>query len=682
MNKSEVKLVMKELWWQRPLRVIQTNLQVKDTQKMNPEKIADDIAEMEGNTLVINVGGIYAWYQSKVKYHHINEYLPKDFDLLKEILDECHKREINVIARFDFSKTDDYVFQEKPQWFVRDPNKMPKIYGKDRMGQWSLLLSTCINAGYRNDEVAIPVINEVLDNYDIDGIFFNAPQYELCFCDTCKTKYYSIYGKPLPAEPENFEKDWPSRCLKDNIEKIYKTVKGKRPEIPVILYYNPYGDNLNDRIATADMICTEPQDVLSRGWDKIPQFWKPALSIKAGRTLENYPKPFGIIHSCPGMDWRHTGLPPAEYRFWLSQIPANGGHIWHSITGFNDTISDKRIINSIKYINCMIKKSETYMEDAEDIAQTLLLWNAQPPAEGWVEGLINTQTLFNLIADYQITLEKIKKYKVVIIPENFTINDEVADIIREYVYQGGNIILEGTSKEKLITMIDIIGIEQDIVTSEVLAASYLRLEEKNNKLQNGFENTPLLPHRGTAAYCRTRENVKVLATLVPPFAPLDAVGAPPERATILTPYTDIPMIILNQYGKGRVLLLTFQMGMLIREYKLNEHYLLMKNCIEMLTGEDNIFSMDRVNGIQVHMYKKNNYLLIHFVNGIGQRPLVNNVPYIDLNFSVKLNKNSRVKSVRSCIADEDIRYSVRDSVLKCTLGKLCVWDMIAIEIQE
>lgn len=160
------------LWWQKPLRVIQDNLQVKDTPLMDPKRIAQDISDMAANTFVVNVGGIYAWYQSRVKYHHVNEYLPKDRDLLREIIDECHQRDIRVIARFDFSKTDDHVFQEKPSWFVRNIDKTPRIYGKDRPGNWSLLLSTCLNAGYRNDELAVPVIKEVLDLYDIDGIFF------------------------------------------------------------------------------------------------------------------------------------------------------------------------------------------------------------------------------------------------------------------------------------------------------------------------------------------------------------------------------------------------------------------------------------------------------------------------------------------------------------------------------
>lgn len=49
--------------------------------------------------------------------------------------------------------------------------------------------------------------------------------------------------------------------------------------------------------------------------------------------------------------------------------------------------------------------------------------------------------------------------------------------------------------------------------------------------------------------------------------------------------------------------------------------------------------------------------------------------------SVKLPKNARVKSIRSCIADEEIKYSVQDNMLMCTLRKLDVWDMIAVEME-
>ena len=675
----------KDYWWHKPLRVIQINLQVKDTGLMDPAKIAEEIKNMAANVLVFNVGGIYAWYKSKIRYHHVNEYLPSDFDLLTGMIAECHKRDIKLVARFDFSKTDDYVFQEKPQWFVKDRDNKPIIYGKDRMGPWSLLMTTCNNAGYRNDEVAVPVIREVLENYNIDGVFLNAASYHLCFCETCKAKYYQKYGHLLPEDPKEFEPDWASSCVKETIDKIYGTMTTYSQDIPLILYYyhdnfRHFKENLYERTDDRIMICTEPQDVLSRGFKSIPQFWKPAMNIKMGRTLVQFPKPFGIIHSCPGMDWRHTGLPSDEHMFWMSQVPANGGYIWHSLTGFGDTISDKRIIKSVTAMNKMIEKAEGLMDNTSLKAQTLLLLNAKPSAEGWAEGMINTQTLFDTIIDYQVTLEKLRKYKVLIIPEDSDFSDETGDIIKKYISEGGNLIFEGSKSNKISQLLSVAGVKPGITSSDYLSASYIKFEADGAALRKDFEETPLFPHRGVVAYCEPEKDTKVLATLVPPFAPLDAVGAPPERASILSPQTDLPLMTLNEYDKGKVVFIAFQLSMLAGEYKLAEHYHLIKNTIDMLLGQDKLLYMDGINGIQAIMHEKEDMLLLHFINGIGQRPLANNTPYHDLQFTVKLPAYRKVKAVHSCIEDGTVEYSVDGDRVHCKLDILRVWDMIAIEL--
>lgn len=158
------------------MRVLQYNLQVKDTQGMVPEKIAKETVELGSNVVVMNVGGIYAWYRSRVPFHHINEYLPDDSrDLLRELIEAFHKENIRFVARFDFSIAEDKTYLNHPEWFSRTPDMQPIYRGEKRMGEWSLLLNTCALGGYRNEDVAVPVLKEVLENYDIDGIFLNAP---------------------------------------------------------------------------------------------------------------------------------------------------------------------------------------------------------------------------------------------------------------------------------------------------------------------------------------------------------------------------------------------------------------------------------------------------------------------------------------------------------------------------
>ena len=188
---------MKE-WWRGNLRVLQDNLQVADTPKMNAKQIAADTKAMHANALVVNAGGIYAWYDTEVPFHHRNEFLPAGQDLLGDLIRECHALGIRLIARFDFSKTHDYVYLHRPDWFVREPDASPRPYGALRSGNWSILYGTCINSGYRNEEVAFPVLKEAITKYDIDGVFLNAPNYEYCCCDACRKKYKQLYGKEIP----------------------------------------------------------------------------------------------------------------------------------------------------------------------------------------------------------------------------------------------------------------------------------------------------------------------------------------------------------------------------------------------------------------------------------------------------------------------------------------------------
>ena len=401
----------KTAWWNDSIRIMQYNLQVMDTPGMVPAKIAEETEKLACNVVVMNVGGIYAWYPSAVKYHHINEHLPKDRNLLKELIEEFHKRNIRFVARFDFSITDDTTYLQKPQWFARHKDKSPYYRGEKRMGNWSLFLNTCALGGYRNEEVAVPVLKEVIQNYDIDGIFLNAPMAMPCFCEKCQKKYFDTYGVKMPDDEKYFEKKWLSDCTKANIGNLYKAIKEENENIPLILYYVPFTwksktleggrdiirDSIYERYKTADLICTEAQDILSNGRHSIPSTIDPMLAMKSGQRDDEELRPFGIIHSCPGMDWRHVGLPSAEYLPWMAQIPASGGIIWHSVTGYPDTIQDKRILDTINIVDHMIVKTEEDMKGARNASEVLLLWDGEPASKSMADILAKNHVTFDLL---------------------------------------------------------------------------------------------------------------------------------------------------------------------------------------------------------------------------------------------------------------------------------------------
>jgi len=680
-------MTQKKLWWHEPLRVIQTNLQVKDTGKMDPAKIAQEIYDMGGNVLVMNVGGIYGWYPSKVPYHTVNPYLPQGFDLLERMIEECHKRGVRLVARYDFSKTSDNVYQRRPQWFSRNVDGAGQPIGVLRPGAWDLLYQTCINSGYRNEEVAVKVLTESLSRYDIDGVFFNAPHPTNCHCTACQEKYYELYGTKLPEDEKQWDKRWKSTILKDNITKLNAAVKAVKPDIPTILYYAIASDNLYERLDTCDMICAEPQDVLSLGWKEIPQSFKPALCIRLGCSEPSIPRPFGIIHSCPGMDWRHTGLPPAEYMYWMSQVPANGGQIWHSITGFADTITDKRILKCVSDINHQIAKVQPAMHGAKSNAKAAILWNmdvgdqgkafggqVQAAANGWAESLLAEQIPFDMLLPEQVCAGRLKDYALLIAPEGIP-EEGLYEAVKAFVRNGGNALIECAHTPNQWEA-ELMGINAHTQYSEYLRAAYLRFEENAEDLRSGgLENTPIIAYRGHMSYVTPKEGTEVLCTLVPPFAPMEAVGAPPERASLSVERTDLALVMQNAMGGGCVMSLSFGLSALISDLKLNEHMLLAANMVRKLLGKQLDVRTTPLRGMQLMDYAKGDMRILHVVNGVGQRPLSQNVP---IPMHMELDWAGEMPKVTSLLNDVP-QVKLEGGVLYITTAPVLTWDVLVIE---
>lgn len=676
---------MNMTWQSRDLRLVQYNLQIKDTGRMVPEEIAESVRRMNANAVVLNAGGIYAWYESKVPFHHINEYLPQEGSLLERIIECCHQRNISVIGRFDFSKADDVVYLNHPEWFVQDTAGQPVIYGSGRMGEWSLLMSTCINGGYRNREFALPVLQEALAKLEIDGIFFNAPHMERCFCENCRRKYKKIYGEELPEDHRSWRRDWSSLCLKDNMELLYEQIKALRPDMPVILYYGTYrqgegtfAENLDMRYATADFVCTEAQDILSAGKRFLPDVWKPTLNMKLGQCVPDRPAPFGIIHSCPGMDWRHSGLPSAEYEFWMSQIPAAGGWLWHSLTGFDAVITDRRLLRVAAQVNKKAQKAAEYMQDSKSAAEVLLLWNAGLSEQGFTEGLMKGRIPFDLMDVWHLDPDRMCSYPMVIVPDRFPLDTAAIRMLEDYVKRGGRIFWEKTDTEQLEEIAELLGIREEAVRGRELTAAYGVMEEAGAAYKKQLEETVYIPVRGDVLYVRKQESTETLMTLVPPFAPPDGVGAPPERASMPVLHTQIPLLLKKRIGNGCIISCFFGLSELLRTVGLEDHKQLFENCVRQLLGGEQRFDGSPLEeGIFVYPWMGKKRMYIHLVNGIGERPLRTAHVCRDISFCVHVREI--VRHVYSALDERNVFWEQKEETLTVRIDCLAVWDMIIIE---
>lgn len=671
------------------LQIIQFNLQVEDTKQMDAQKIAESVICLGANAVVLNVGGIYAWYHSQVPFHHVNEYLPKGKELLREMIQECHARGIQVIGRFDFSKTEDTTYLQHPEWFVQDEKGEPVCYGSRRMGNWSLLMSTCVNGGYRGEEFAVPVLKEAMEAFKMDGIFLNAPQMEPCFCTNCRRKYYRKYKKELPLEKANWEKDWMKSCLKENIGVLYQAVKETDNDMPFILYYGTYkrdgsarAENLDEKYQTADRICTEAQNILSDGKERLADKWKPTLNMKLGQPEVQKP-PFGIIHSCPGMDWRHTGMPAAEYEWWMSQIVPAGGEIWHSLTGFDETITDRRMLKVVKRVNEKAKAAGEAMQGASPVKQVLLLWDGSEGALGYVDAMIQSHIPFDICDVWHLEEKRMQEYPLILMPDSFPVEGSFMESLQEYVALGGKLFVQVTKKQEGISnaWYDFLGIAGNAVEGKNKEACYGIFEEEGLKLKKNMERMVYLPVKGDMLLSRKAEEWDILMTLVPPFAPKDGVGAPPERASMPVKHTELALLSERIYGKGRVMTCLFDLSKLIWKVGLEDQKLLFENCIDKLLGEDRSMDAEELpESVYMYEWETESTRLVHLVNTEGQRPVRQCHPW--QNLKLKLKEKRTVKRVGSLLEKGEVSWKQEAGWLIVTLKELKVWDMIEIKTGE
>ena len=107
-------------WWKRNnLRVIQTNLPAYEAATLNADSLLKDLEACSANTLLINAGGIMAFYPTKLPFHYTNPYMKGN--MLGDVVARCHQKGIKVIVRFDFSRVHESIFKAHHDWCYISP---------------------------------------------------------------------------------------------------------------------------------------------------------------------------------------------------------------------------------------------------------------------------------------------------------------------------------------------------------------------------------------------------------------------------------------------------------------------------------------------------------------------------------------------------------------------------------
>ena len=677
---------MNTAWWQNPLRIVQTNLQVVDTPRIKPKEVIRQLKEdLHANTIVFNAGGIYAWYPTEVPFHFVNPFM-EGRDLLGGIVEAAHESDMKVIARVDFSKTDDSTYHQHPEWFVKGPDGQPQAIGEPRYGPWSLLYATCANGPYRNEAVAYPAIREILTKYDVDGLFLNAAGFTDCHCGTCQRKYRELYGVDLPQDARQFHPSWRTRCFHDNFGGIYQVIKSVKPNVPWLCGFG-LGSDAVERTQHSDVLCSEPLDYLASGWTQQRPRWWAGMTARFGRTvMENQP-PIIIIHACPGLLWRHTTLPDHENRFWLAQVIANGGNIWHTLTGVPATQYDQRILEGVGQFNALAEANEEFLADLEPVTPVAVVASrhsirhaSSEELYGFIEALTNHQIPFSVIPEEHLTSDSLTAYEVLVLPNTSCLSDDSVAAIQQFVEREGGIVAsyesslydESGNSKGSHALGEIFGIRYEGHRLRNLSASYMRIERPGHPLVVGIGNTQLISNELDLLQVSTDADVPL--TLVPPFGVPGAVGSPPERASIPTKQTEIPIAVCQ----GRSVYFAGELGKLVWRYRMPDHQDLLANAVKAVAPRPMPIEIESPHSLQVALYRQGKRLLLHLVNATGARPLQDTIPFKDI--VIRLRVDGSASTVRTLMNSNELEFEQVGNVLTVTVSCIETWEVVCFEM--
>ena len=632
-------------WWMRePIRWLQTNLRETDA-ALDPAKFVQTVSDFNANVFLMAMGGISAFYPSRVEYHYISPYIPRGHDTFGEVLQQAHARGIRVIGRFDLSKARKDAYDAHPEWFFKRANGQPAIYN----GTYQ----ACINGGWYRQK-AIEILTEALDRYDVDGLFFNmfsnpASDYSgqplgVCQCDNCRRLFRARFGRDLPEKPDAGYQAFLRDATAGMSQTIRQLIKSKRPAAALV------GTSPD----IADIVFSESNTAVKR---PLP-LWPYASSDNVNRARNTYPQKQAInqCQSFVDFPWRFSMVPREEIRTRLWQNVANGGPAAFNIHGTLEQ-QDRTAVEAARPVFAWLKQNEKYFTGQSSAARVLLLGGG---ARGFPSSESSYRGLFRLLSEEHVPFATVdnlewmgrREAELVIAP------GEVPKELAHFVENGGNLMV-ASSAAPPFDMGRVVKLWKDP------DGAYFRIRDKT--LFPSLKNTDVAFVYGD--YLEVQASGPL--TFIPP-----SMYGPPELVHVDWKDTDAPGLILKSWGKGTVAWFPWNLGALYYLHSSEAHAGLLRDLIDRLLPRGRQLKTNAHPLVEVTLMNQGDRRLVHLVNlsGHSQTAYFSAVPMRDIDVQVK----GTFRSARAIRAGRDLPLAQAGEYARFTVPALADYELVEL----
>ena len=698
-------------WYKSVTRWGQTNITEKDPAHYDIAWWRKHWKDTQIQGVIINAGGIVAYYPSSIPLHRQAEFLDGR-DLFGELCNAAHDEKLAVFARMDSNRAHEEFYKAHPDWFAVNAQGNPYKAGE--------LYITCVNGLYYNQHIPA-ILTEIASLYHPEGFTDNSwsglGRDSICYCDNCKREFHRKTKKELPQESnwnDQVYREWIlwnyNRRLEiwDMNNRTTKSAGGKH-----CIWSGMNSGSISAQCASfrdykeicrrADIIMLDSQARSDAGG-----FQQNANTGKLIHGLLGWDKliPESMaMYQAGRPTFRLASKPVPEARMWMVEGIAGGIQPWwHYVGAYHE---DRRIYHTAEPIFRWHKVNEEFLVNRNPVATVGVVWSQQNmdfygreeaeqlvelPWRGITQALIRDRIPFIPVHADHIDSES-EHLSLLILPNLGVMTDDQVAHVRRFTEAGGGLVATGESSlynewgdiRSDYALGDLFGAhldDQRELHSQVSLRksvgetfhTYLRLEPavtgKRHPVLKGFDETDILSFGGQLAPLSIDPGAEVLMTFIPQF-PI----YPPETAWMREPETNIPGLILNaKPGYGRIAYMPADLDRQYGRYNLPDHGNLLANIIRWAVKDDIPLTVECRGLIECNLYHQRNRMILHLVNltsaGTWRQPVDEFIPIGPVKVALKLPADVPGKSLQLLVSGQIISFERESGWMHFTVSSI------------
>ncbi len=598
-------------WYQQPFRIFQTNLREIDA-GLDVSHLLDQLEHFYASAWLLNTGGIVSFYPSRLPFQHPSPWLAErpSGDLVADALQGAHARGLRLISRVDFSKLHADQYERHPDWFVHNRQNQPQIYNG--------LYSTCPSGPYYQEH-SLTILNEILERYPIDGLFFNmftfadwdysGVYHGICHCTHCRRRFKDFAGLELPSEESPADPTWADyldfrrRTVHQLSQRISEFIHDKNPHTALVLF----GD-----AGQGDVIVYEINNAVQRS---LP-FWAHQAGEMMKRAQGERPGTPVTLNSVLFLDipYRFAAEQPMHVGLRLAQTIAHGGSPYIYVIGTPDQL-DRRNHAICREMYAFHQREEADYDKLVSPAEIALIdpqrarllhpggaearLAAQTAFRGLYRCLVEAHRQFDVLTEARLAemeaQDRLSRYRLLILPAAACLSAAEAAALDAFVARGGRLLATWDT-----ALYDERGRTQAEFALASLAAArllhfqpdtrgaYFRVGLDEASLLGEFAGqTDLLALIGGYLYTELRLNAS--ASL--PRLPAMRYG-PPEKCYGEGEPTAWQAVLWGEHGAGRSAYLPWRPGWLFESLSLPEYAAVLGQVVRRLLPDPPLVELE------------------------------------------------------------------------------------------